>query len=95
MKRNAVSAIYKWRCRGAKSSRKQFEMRRFTGNIKGEQYLANTDNKEVHDLDPEMVECRIDEIISAGKAEPYPSQSAANAAGYEDCQYCIGPLRLR
>lgn len=69
-------------------------MRRYTEKINGEQYLANTDpnHKEVHDLDPEMVECYIDEIIKAGKAEPYKSQSAANAAGYEDCQYCIGPL---
>lgn len=65
--------------------------------MNGEQYLANTTpgQKEVHDLDPEMVECRIDEIIKSGNAQPFESQSAANAAGYEDCQYCIGPIRLR
>ena len=69
-------------------------MRRFTGNINGEQYLANTSpgKKEVHDLDPEMVECHIDEIISAGNAQPFKSQSDANAAGFDDCQYCIGPI---
>ena len=75
-------------------------MRRFIGNMNGEQYLADTTpaKKEVHDLDPETVECRIDEIINAGNDEPYSSQTAANAAGYDDCQYCIGPLheiRLR
>lgn len=58
--------------------------------MKGEQYLVNTSNKTVHDLDPEMVECRIDEIISAGTEAPFSSQSAANTAGYEDCQHCIG-----
>lgn len=71
-------------------------MRRYAGNMNGEQYLANTHpaRKEVHDLDPEMVECRIDEIIKAGNAEPYKSQSDANSAGYDNCQYCIGPLHM-
>jgi hypothetical protein len=67
-------------------------MRRTTGKMNGEQYLANTSTKIVHDLDPEMVECQIDEIIKAGNDAPFSSQSAANAAGYTDCQHCIGPF---
>lgn len=67
-------------------------MRRTKGKMKGEQYLANTSKKVVHDLDPEMVECGIDEIIKAGNDAPFTSQSAANAAGYKDCHHCIGPF---
>jgi hypothetical protein len=60
--------------------------------MSGEQFLADTDpgKKVVHDLDPEMVECKIDEIISAGRDQPLASQADANAAGYSNCQYCIG-----
>ncbi|HEU4434620.1 MAG TPA: hypothetical protein VFR51_14650 [Pyrinomonadaceae bacterium] len=71
-------------------------MRRFNGKMNGEQYLANTHvaKRVVHDLDPEMVECRIDEIINAGTAEPFNSAAAANAAGYNNCEHCIEPLHL-
>ena len=71
-------------------------MRRFSGKMNGEQYLANANpaRRVVHDLDPEMVECRIDEIIDAGNAEPFQSQSAANAAGYNNCDHCIEPMHL-
>jgi len=74
--------------------RSAYFMRRFTGKMNGEQYLANTNagTKVVHDLDPEMVECRIDEIITAGNDKPFSSQYAANAGGYADCRYCIGLL---
>lgn len=66
------------------------------GKMNGEQYLANTNaaKRVVHDLDPEMVECRIDEIIDAGTAEPFKSAAAANAAGYNNCEHCIEPLHL-
>jgi hypothetical protein len=64
--------------------------------MNGEQYLANAGSamRVVHDLDPEMVECRIDEVIGAGNAQPFQSQSAANAAGYNNCEHCIEPLHL-
>ena len=70
-------------------------MRRFDGKMNGERYLADTSpgKREVHDLDPEMEECHIDDIISAGNAEPFRSQSDAKAAGFDDCQYCIGPIQ--
>jgi len=68
--------------------------RRNKGNMKGEQYLANTSpKKEVHNLDNEKTgknECQIDEIIAAGNDKPYTSQKAANDAGYDNCAYCIG-----
>jgi hypothetical protein len=71
-------------------------MRRFTGKINGEQYLADASGAErvVHDLDPEMVECRIDEVINAGAAQPFKSEAAANAAGFRNCEHCIEPLHL-
>jgi len=64
--------------------------RRYSGNMNGERYLANTNTTEVHDLDNEQTNCQIDEIIKAGHDRPYNSQSAANSAGYDNCAYCIG-----
>ncbi|HET7461138.1 MAG TPA: hypothetical protein VFJ82_07810 [Longimicrobium sp.] len=69
--------------------------RRYTGNMWGQQYLANTSpsKKEVHDLDNEKTgknECQIDEIIAAGNEKPYDTLKAANDAGYDNCAYCIG-----
>jgi len=67
-------------------------MRRYTGNMNGERYLANTSpsKKEVHDLDNEKTACQIDEIIKAGHDKPYTSLSVANAAGYDNCDKCLG-----
>jgi hypothetical protein len=64
--------------------------RRYSGNMNGERYLANTNKMEVHDLDNEKTNCQIDEIIRADHDRPYNSQSAANSAGYDNCAYCIG-----
>ena len=66
--------------------------RRHTGNMNGERYLANSSpsKKEVHDLDNEKSQCQIDEIIRAGHDRPYTTLSAAHAAGYDNCAYCIG-----
>jgi len=57
-------------------------MRKLTGNMNGERYLANTSpsKKEVQDFDNEKTNCQIDEIIKAGHDKPYRSQSTANAA---------------
>lgn len=67
-------------------------MRRYTGNMNGERYLANTSpsKKEVHDLDNEKTDCQIDEIIKAGHDKPFTSQALANAAGYDNCAHCLG-----
>lgn len=64
--------------------------RRYTGHMNGERYCGNTDKKEVHDLDNEKTNCQIDEIIDAGHDKPYGSLSAAHAAGYDNCAYCLG-----
>ena len=66
--------------------------RRFTGNMKGEQYLGNTNNKEVHDLDNEDTAangCQIDEIIQAGHDRPFNSLVAARAEGFDPCAKCL------
>lgn len=68
-------------------------MRRFTGNMNGERYLDNKDKKEVHDLDNEKTgknECQINEIIAAKRDKPFNSLSEADAAGYDNCAYCLG-----
>lgn len=67
-------------------------MRRYTGNMNGEQYLANTSpsKKEVHDLDNEKTGCQIDDIIKTKHDKPYTSLSVANAAGYDNCAHCVG-----
>lgn len=66
--------------------------RRYTGNMKGEQYLANANptKREVHNLDNERSQCQIDSIIRAGHDRPYTSLAAARAAGYDNCAWCIG-----
>lgn len=66
--------------------------RRYTGNMNGERYLANTSpsKMEVHDLDNEKVQCQIDEIIRAGHDKPYNSLAQANADGYDNGAFCIG-----
>lgn len=67
-------------------------VRRHSGNMRGEQYLANRSpsKREVHDLDHETARCQIDEIIRAGNDKPYTSHTAAKADGYDNCHHCIG-----
>ncbi|MEX2177772.1 MAG: hypothetical protein WD801_03620 [Gemmatimonadaceae bacterium] len=66
--------------------------RRYSGNMNGEKYLANTSasKREVHDLDNENTNCQIDEIIRAGHDKPYTSLGAAQSAGFDNCAYCLG-----
>ena len=64
--------------------------RRYAGHMHGEQYLANTNKKEVHDLDKEDTQCQIDEIITAKHDKPYTSLDDAHRDGYDNCHYCIG-----
>ncbi len=67
--------------------------RRYSGHMNGEQYLGNTNKKEVHDLDNEKTggnECQIDEIIRAGNDKPFTSLSAAHNASYDNCAHCLG-----
>lgn len=66
-------------------------MRRYTGNMNGEKYLANKSwtKREVHDLDNENTNCQIDEIIQAGNDEPYTLLSVAHQDGYDNCKLSI------
>ena len=53
---------------------------------------------EVHDLDNEQTgaeECQIDEIIKAGHAVKFTSDTlkTAHDCGYDNCAYCIGGSR--
>lgn len=67
--------------------------RRYTGNMKGERYLGNTNKLEVHDLDQEDTSrdgCQIAEIIAAGHDRPFESLNAAHTAGYDNCAKCLG-----
>ena len=63
--------------------------RRYTGNMNGEQYLGNTNTKEVHDLDKETDNCQIDEIISAGHDKPFTELSTAHSQSYDNCRWCL------
>ena len=58
--------------------------------MNGERYLANSNTREVHDLDSETRLCQIDEIINARHDYPYTNLSTAHAAGYDNCAYCLG-----
>ncbi len=58
-----------------------------------EKYLANTNKKEVHDLDKEVDDCQIDKIIKAGHAKSFASLALANTAGYDNCARCLAGSR--
>lgn len=68
-------------------------MRRWRGNMRGEQYCGNQNKMEVHDLDNEQINCQIDEIIRAGNDRPFNSLAAAHNAGYDNCHWCLGGSR--
>lgn len=68
-------------------------MRRWRGNMRGEQYCGNQNKMEVHDLDNEQTNCQIDEIIRAGNDRPFNSLTAAHNAGYDNCHWCLGGSR--
>ncbi len=68
-------------------------MRRYSGNMNGEQFLGNINTMEVHDLDKEDTRasgCQIDEIIQAGHDRPFTSLAVARSRGYDNCAKCLG-----
>jgi hypothetical protein len=68
--------------------------RRYQGNMSGERYCGNASSKEVHDLDNEHTNCRIDEIIDAGNDRPFYTLAAAHAAGCDrSCGWCLRAFR--
>ena len=64
--------------------------RRWTGHMKGEQYIGNTESRQVHGLENEKTNCQIDEIVQAWNDRPFKTVGSALAAGYENCAYCLG-----
>lgn len=63
--------------------------RRWSKGMAGEKYLGNKDKKEVHDLEKEKPECRIDEIIHAEFDIAFRTIGDAHDQGYSDCPYCM------
>ncbi len=64
----------------------------------GKQYVGNTNNTEVHDLDNEQTganRCQIDEFILAKHAVTFTPDALvqAHSRGYDNCAYCIGNSR--
>ncbi len=57
-----------------------------------DQYLGNTNTKEVHDLRNETTDCQIDEILRAGHAVGFipDTHDEAKRCGFDNCHYCIG-----
>lgn len=56
-------------------------------------YLGNTKKKEVHDLDQEKTSCQINEIIAAHHDRAFATLTAAHAAGFDNCHWCLGGSR--
>lgn len=56
------------------------------------QYLGNTNSKEVHDLTNEQTNCQIQEIINAGHAVIFDPDTLAqaNSEGFDNGHWCIG-----
>jgi hypothetical protein len=69
--------------------------RRFRFPYSGKRYLANTNKNQVHDLDNEQTsenECQIDEIKTE-HIKMYDYLSQAHQDKYQDCDYCLKPVK--
>ncbi len=56
-------------------------------------YCGNTHKKEVHDLDNEKEDCKIDNIIESGHSIPFETLGQARKLNYDECDFCIGPSK--
>ena len=65
--------------------------KRYDPPLYGKRFCGNTNKREVHDLDKETVQCKIDEIIAAGHARTFVPDALeqAHSEGYDNCYYCI------
>lgn len=67
-------------------------MRRTNAPFNGKQYVLNRETHEIHDLDRESPDCRIDEI---DRKQLFNCDSDGDAIVYSvmtdgiDCKYCI------
>ncbi|AKB37445.1 hypothetical protein MSSAC_2855 [Methanosarcina siciliae C2J] len=55
-------------------------------------FLANSNSREVHDLNNEKAQCQIDKIIRNGHALVFAKDTLAQAhwEGYDNCAFCLG-----
>ena len=58
-------------------------------NIDRDRYLANLNNKQVHDLLNEKSDCSIDSFIGTGFDIPFDRLEAAKLTGYTFCEHCL------
>jgi hypothetical protein len=67
-------------------------VRRYAPPLYGTKYCGNTNTTEVHDLDNEQTNCKIDGIIRDGHAKAFnpDTLTQAHSEGYDNCAYCIG-----
>jgi len=63
--------------------------RRWSKGMAGEKFLGNKEKKEVHNLEREKPECKIDEIINAEYDIAFRYIGDAHDQGYTDCPYCM------
>lgn len=74
--------------------------RRYYSPYNGQKYLLNTNTKEVHDLDNEQPECKINHILSqhikmfddVNSALNYPSTYTRTNDG---CAHCLSQYHTR
>lgn len=64
-------------------------MRRLGPPLYGARYCANREKQQIHDLDSETEQCRIDQAVASGEALSFQSLENGHASGYKDCRYCI------
>ena len=64
-------------------------MRRFRNHLHRERFCGNTLTHEVHDLDNEREDCRIDDIIDEGHDRPFFSLQQAHYARFYKRHDCV------
>lgn len=65
--------------------------RRYRQPFNGKQFIGNTNTNEVHDLDNEQSNCRIDQIKNEHIKTFIPdSHLKAKNEGFDNCYWCIG-----
>jgi hypothetical protein len=60
-----------------------------SGNLAGERYLGDKKKKEVHDLEHETPECKIEGIVRAENDIAFRTIDDAHDQGYSNCPHCV------
>lgn len=65
--------------------------RRYSYPFLGKRFIGNTNTNEVHDLDNEKTQCRINEIKTHHVKTFSPdTHQQAKFEGFDNCYWCIG-----